>query len=187
MLVEEQESQTADLGHDTVGAICIDSKGEIAAGVSSGGISLKSPGRIGEAAMYGSGCWAQNERDDLPGIACSTTGTGEQIMRTMFTYKCVERLLKEDDIRVAVLDTLNKDFLESPMLAMYDQKSVGTIALRSQKSHGKTRVEFWFGHVTEAMGIGYFSGTMKSPKVRAFISRKASSNVKTVSRGWLIP
>lgn len=38
-------------------------------------------------------------------------------MRTMFTYKCVERLLKEDDIQAAVVDTLNKDFLGSYHLA----------------------------------------------------------------------
>ncbi len=61
--------------------------------------------------MYGSGCWAQNEKDGQPGVACSTTGTGEQIMRTMFTYKCVERLLKEDDIQTAVIHALKKDFL----------------------------------------------------------------------------
>jgi taspase (threonine aspartase 1) len=79
-------------------------------------------------------------------------------MRTMFTYKCVERLLKEDDIQTAVVDALDKDFLgnghvklslqypfltsfniESPLLNMYDKKSVGTIALRSQKTKNNNR------------------------------------------------
>ncbi|KAI8976923.1 nucleophile aminohydrolase [Pilobolus umbonatus] len=128
--------QSIDLGHDTVGAICIDGQGNIASGVSSGGISLKQPGRVGEAAMYGCGCWAQNETEDEPGIACSTSGTGEQIMKTMLTYKCAERLKTELDS--AMKNTLQKDFLDSPFLKDYDIKSAGIIALRAQKSHHKT-------------------------------------------------
>lgn len=61
--------------------------------------------------MYGSGCWAQNQKEEEPGVACSTTGTGEQIMRTMFTYKCVDRICQQEDMHTALTDALKKDFL----------------------------------------------------------------------------
>ncbi|KAG0182192.1 taspase, threonine aspartase, 1 [Apophysomyces sp. BC1034] len=176
----EMAQGEVDFGHDTVGAICVDAKGNISAGVSSGGISLKYPGRVGEAAMYGCGCWAQNRTEVSAGVACSASGTGEQIMRTMLTSQCVRSMIEEEDMHEAITKTIQAEFLDSPYLKMYDNKSVGIIALRMENMK---RIEFWFAHVTESMGIGYMSGTSKYPET--FISRKQAQE-DIVSAGWLI-
>ncbi|KAL8173357.1 UNVERIFIED_CONTAM: taspase, threonine aspartase, 1 [Gekko kuhli] len=53
-----QENDSGTL--DTVGAVVVDQEGNVAAAVSSGGLALKHPGRVGQAALYGCGCWAEN-------------------------------------------------------------------------------------------------------------------------------
>ena len=67
---------------DTVGAIVLDSKGNFASAVSSGGILLKHPGRVGHSAMFGCGCWVEEEDDfdennEKGSIAICTTGSGK--------------------------------------------------------------------------------------------------------------
>ncbi|KAG6378215.1 nucleophile aminohydrolase [Boletus reticuloceps] len=63
-----------DAMQDTVGAVVWDSEGNLAAGVSSGGLLLKYSGRIGEAAAFGAGCWAEQSQDGRAGMACSISG-----------------------------------------------------------------------------------------------------------------
>lgn len=77
---------------DTVGAVGVDGMGNVCAACSSGGISLKYPGRIGQAACYGSGCWAIDGNEDNPAVGICTTGTGEHIIKTFLARECAEQL-----------------------------------------------------------------------------------------------
>ncbi len=61
---------------ETVGAVAIDENGNVAAATSTGGYSLKLPGRIGDSPLIGCGTYADNQ-----GGACSATGVGEVAMR----------------------------------------------------------------------------------------------------------
>ena len=63
-------------GHDTVGAVALDSDGNIAVATSTGGVTGKRVGRIGDVPLIGSGGYADNK---VGGV--STTGHGESIMK----------------------------------------------------------------------------------------------------------
>lgn len=74
-------------GHDTVGAVAIDSRGNIAAATSTGGIAFKLPGRVGDSPLVGSGAYA----DNLSGGA-SATGHGEAIMRVLLSKTATDAM-----------------------------------------------------------------------------------------------
>lgn len=72
---------------DTVGAVALDAEGHVAAAVSTGGMSLKRSGRIGDSPIVGAGFWA----DDRQG-ACVTTGVGEALLRQGTARRAVQLL-----------------------------------------------------------------------------------------------
>ncbi len=59
----------------TVGAVCLDSHGSLAAATSTGGISGQPPGRVGDSPLIGAGTWADGN------LAISCTGDGEAFIR----------------------------------------------------------------------------------------------------------
>jgi beta-aspartyl-peptidase (threonine type) len=72
---------------DTVGAVALDSHGNIAAGNSTGGRPFKHPGRVGDSPLVGCGIYADNEAG---GVAC--TGWGEGIIRVAMAKTALELL-----------------------------------------------------------------------------------------------
>ncbi|KAJ8045094.1 Isoaspartyl peptidase/L-asparaginase [Holothuria leucospilota] len=68
----------ANEGHDTVGAVAIDRHGNVACATSTGGITGKRVGRVGDSPIIGSGAYCDNNIG-----AVSTTGHGESIMKVM--------------------------------------------------------------------------------------------------------
>ena len=66
----------------TVGAVALDAKGHLAAATSTGGMTAKRYGRIGDSPVPGAGTYA---RDGL--CAVSTTGHGEFFLRTVAAHE----------------------------------------------------------------------------------------------------
>ena len=86
---------TQDKITDTVGAIAVDCRGNIAAASSSGGIGMKHRGRIGPAALVGIGTAVipVDSRDPHKvSVATITSGTGELLATTMAASTCARRL-----------------------------------------------------------------------------------------------
>src|ERR1035437_8760603 len=80
-------SDDVTISHDTVGAIALDSNGNIAAATSTGGTLNKAPGRLGDSSLIGCGCYANNES-----AAVSTTGWGEPIMKLVLAKWTADRI-----------------------------------------------------------------------------------------------
>jgi len=75
------------ISHDTVGAVALDSNGNIAAATSTGGTLNKAPGRLGDSSLIGCGCYADNLS-----AAASTTGWGEPIMKLVLAKWTADRI-----------------------------------------------------------------------------------------------
>jgi beta-aspartyl-peptidase (threonine type) len=70
-----ERADDAEPGHGTVGAVCLDSDGLLAAATSTGGLIGQPPGRVGDTPLIGAGTWADRH------VAVSCTGDGEAFIR----------------------------------------------------------------------------------------------------------
>ncbi|MBY8999786.1 MAG: isoaspartyl peptidase/L-asparaginase, partial [Candidatus Heimdallarchaeota archaeon] len=72
--------------HGTTNVIALDSEGNLAVGVSTSGLAMKFPGRVGDSPIFGAGLYCSEKA----GVAC--TGTGEITMRLCTARMVVDRI-----------------------------------------------------------------------------------------------
>lgn len=120
-------------GHGTAGAVAIDRHGRVAAATSSGGITGRLPGRVGDSALVGCGTFAG------PSGAVSCTGHGEEIMRAMLGREVVEKM-RTMPAAVAVTLAISE--------SKRRKQDVGAVGMDARGTVG-------FGHTTPDMAWGY--------------------------------
>jgi beta-aspartyl-peptidase (threonine type) len=72
--------------HGTVGAVARDARGMLAAATSTGGMTAKLPGRVGDSPVFGAGTWADET------CAVSATGHGELFIRIAAAHEIASRM-----------------------------------------------------------------------------------------------
>jgi beta-aspartyl-peptidase (threonine type) len=146
---------------DTVGAVALDKKGNVAAATSSGGFALKLPGRIGDTPLIGCGNYADNEAG-----ACSATGMGEIAMRLVLAKAVCDEMRDGVSAEKAVEDLIMlvnrriKDTINSMGFIAVDKK--GNIGV---------------AHNSKNICYGYMRAGMEKPfaalKAKRILSKKS--------------
>lgn len=90
--LKAEKLSALDVDHKfgTVGAVALDTKGNLAAGTSTGGMTGKRWGRVGDAPLIGAGTYADNRA-----CAVSATGWGEYFIRVGVAHEICARLRME--------------------------------------------------------------------------------------------
>jgi beta-aspartyl-peptidase (threonine type) len=119
---------------DTVGCIALDRNGDIAVATSTGGLSGKHPGRVGDAPLAGAGFYAETK---IGGVAFS--GEGEAVIRTALAARAMAEILQL-----------------TPQIAM--ERAMERIALIGAKGGGialDATGAFGWAHNTSHFGIAF--------------------------------
>ena len=132
---------------DTVGAVALDRQGDTAAATSTGGFTLKFPGRIGDSPLIGCGNYADSQAG-----ACSVTGIGEVAIRLVLAKHVCDQMHAGHSAQKAVEASIK---LVNQRLRI--KNSMGLIAVDTQGGIGAS-------HNTHNMCWAYMTPKTAKPK-----------------------
>ncbi|MFA6402389.1 MAG: isoaspartyl peptidase/L-asparaginase [Salinivirgaceae bacterium] len=100
---QKLQKSMADEKMGTVGCVVLDKYGNLAAGTSTGGMTNKMYGRVGDSPIVGAGTYADNQT-----CAISATGHGEYFIRYTVAYDIAARIkYKKQNLTDAANDAIN--------------------------------------------------------------------------------
>jgi beta-aspartyl-peptidase (threonine type) len=123
----------------TVGAVAMDTHGNLAAATSTGGTPRKLSGRVGDSPIIGAGTYAENGTG-----AVSATGWGESILRVMLAKRCID-LFTSFTAREAAIEAIK----------YLSNKVDGRAGLIGISSNG----EYAFAHNTKRMAFAFIDAS----------------------------
>lgn len=132
---------------NTVGAAAVDSSGVPASAVSTGGMWLKLPGRVGDSAIIGAGVYADSRAG-----AASATGEGEEIIKNVLCHRACEYLGELDAQRAA----------DQAIRMITKESGKGTAGIVTVDLHGRVGSAY----NTEAMGRAWYDRGRERPFAR---------------------
>ncbi len=144
-----REGKRSSYIFSTVGAVAMDSNGDLAAATSTGGLPNKMVGRVGDSPLIGCGAYA----DNLVGAA-SATGHGESTMRVLLSKLAVDLIHSTGHPKSAA----------EVALKIMKERTGGLGGLILIDSAGR----FGYAHTTRRMALAYSKGE----KIVAFISEE---------------
>ncbi len=142
----------------TVGAVALDKNGNIAAGTSTGGLTNKKYGRIGDSPIIGAGTYANNT---TCGVSC--TGTGEYFIRTLAAHEVsnliqYKKLTAKEAVKEVIHNQINTLGGKGGMIVLdkygniaWDFNTKGMFRAY-KKSTGENEITF-FGMVRDSLEI----------------------------------
>ncbi len=134
-------------GHDTIGLIALDENGTIVCATSTSGASMKTPGRVGDSPIIGSGFYAQS------GVgAAVATGLGEDIMRTCCCFRVVALM----EAGLSPQEAVEKAIADSTKIIQNTGYYCDNIAIVCMNAKGEVgascnHVDFTYTHIKEGM------------------------------------
>lgn len=134
--------------YGTIGAVAVDVHGNVAAATSTGGITAKRWGRIGDSPLIGSGTYADNRA-----AAVSATGSGEYFIRAVAAHEVAARMrLSGESLQQAI------DGVLSDIASLGGKGGLIAVAPSGDAAWGFTTPAMYRGKADETgLGVAIYS------------------------------